>query len=58
MGQYETSEKLKKIGLISGRDITTEAALSKLMYLLPKKLSNKSFKEMFQTEIRGEMTSS
>jgi L-asparaginase len=41
MGQYETSEKLKKIGLISGRDITTEAALSKLMYLLPKKTVQK-----------------
>ena len=57
MGQYETSEKLKKIGLISGRDITTEAALSKLMYLLPKKLQRNEFKEAFQNEIRGEMTS-
>jgi L-asparaginase len=26
MGHYETSEQLKKIGVISGKDITTEAA--------------------------------
>ena len=57
MGQYETSEELKAIGLISGRDITTEAALSKLMYLLPKNLDKTTLKEAFQNELRGEMTS-
>ena len=56
MGQYETSEKLKKIGLISGKDITTEAAISKLMYLLGQNISRNLFKTIYETALRGEMT--
>jgi L-asparaginase len=56
LGQYETSVKLQKIGLISGKDITSEAALVKLMYLLGENISNKKFKEIFETPLRGEMT--
>lgn len=56
MGQYETSTQLKKAGVISGKDITTEAAVAKIMYLLAKELSPKVFKTIFETSLRGEIT--
>lgn len=56
MGQYETSTQLKKAGVISGKDITTEAAVAKIMYLLAKDLSPKVFKTIFETSLRGEIT--
>ncbi|WP_044400432.1 asparaginase [Lacinutrix sp. Hel_I_90] len=56
MGQYETSEKLKRIGLISGKDITTEAAICKLMYLLGQNIAPNLFKTIYETALRGEMS--
>lgn len=55
MGHYETSEKLKEMQLVSGKDITTEAAITKAMYLLGSGISGKLFKTIFETSLRGEM---
>jgi L-asparaginase len=55
MGNYETSTQLKNIGVISGEDITTEAAITKLMFLLGQKVPSSEFKKQFEKAIRGEM---
>ncbi|MCB4806862.1 asparaginase [Tamlana sp. 62-3] len=56
MGHYETSRALKKAGVISGKDITTEAAIAKAMYLLGQNITGKSFKTIYETNLRGEIT--
>tara|TARA_R110002073_G_scaffold40547_6_gene115414 strand:- start:75741 stop:76775 length:1035 start_codon:yes stop_codon:yes gene_type:complete len=56
LGQYETSVQLEKIGLISGKDITTESAIAKLMYLLGEKIPQQKFKNIYETSLRGEIS--
>jgi L-asparaginase len=56
LGHYETSVALKKIGVVDGKDITTESAIAKLMYLLGENLSKKDFKLFFEKSLRGEIT--
>jgi L-asparaginase len=55
-GKYETSIKLEEIGVVGGADITTEAALAKLMYLLGEGFDNVAIKKLLKQSIRGEMT--
>lgn len=55
MGHYETSEKLKEMQLVNGKDITTEAAVTKAMYLLGTGVPDTLFKTIFETPLRGEM---
>jgi L-asparaginase len=55
-GHYQTSEVLQKIGVISGHDMTLEAALTKLMFLLGARLDRKEICKKIETNLRGEIT--
>ena len=56
LGAYETSSSLKAAGAVSGRDMTTEAAVAKLYYLLSQDLPKKQIKRMMETDLCGEMS--
>lgn len=56
LGTYETSSALKNAGAVSGGNITTEAAVAKLYYLLSKESSKETVKALMGKDLRGEMS--
>lgn len=56
LGRYETSRELKDMGVVSGYDMTFEAAVTKLMYLLGNVKSKKKIAELLESNLRGELT--
>ncbi len=55
-GKYATSAAFKKIGVIGSSDITSEAAVAKLMFVLGKTSDKKEIEKLLKSDLRGEMT--
>ncbi|KAL8738870.1 MAG: hypothetical protein Q9181_000397 [Wetmoreana brouardii] len=53
---YEPAMRLKRAGVIAGHDMTTEAALAKLSYLLRRDLSAQEVAQQMSMSLRGELT--
>ncbi|GAA0857537.1 asparaginase [Aliiglaciecola litoralis] len=58
MNGYANGHVLREVGVVSGNDMTPEAALAKLHYLLSKDLPMKEIKRQLLTNLRGELNPS
>ncbi len=56
MSQYATGNVLRSLGVIDGRDMTTEATVTKLAFLLGGGLRGADLKLAMETNLRGELT--
>lgn len=55
-GVYATGAALARAGVVSGRDLTAEAALTKLAYLLSAGHSSDEVRRLMGEDLRGELT--
>ena len=55
-GKYETSSKFEEIGVVSGKDMTIEAGIAKLMYLLGRYSKKEEIVKLLQRSLHGEIT--
>ncbi len=56
MGLYETSRHMLSAGVVSGKDITSEASVTKLMHLLGRYTSNNDVTEGLNRSLAGEIS--
>lgn len=56
LNKYESGRKARALGALSAGDMTTEATVTKSMYLLGTTASNAEFKQQFNCNLAGEIT--
>jgi len=56
LGRYETSKQLKDMGIANGYDMTYEAAITKMMYVLGQEQDPQKVTRLLETDLRGELT--
>jgi L-asparaginase len=56
MTKYETGQKLLEAGVLNGYDLTTEAGLTKLMFLLGMGIQNEEIRSCLNKSLRGEIS--
>jgi L-asparaginase len=56
LGKYETSRRLQQMGILSGYDMTFEATITKLMFLLGKGLQTAEVRALMEQSLRGELS--
>jgi L-asparaginase len=58
MSKYSAGLQLQQIGVLGGKDLTTEAAVTKLMFLLGLDLEREELERLITTPLCGEMAHS
>ena len=53
---YQVGNKLLELGVIQGRDMTSEAAMTKLMWAIGQGMNPEEIRELFATNLAGEIT--
>ena len=53
---YQVGNKLLELGVIEGRDMTSEAAMTKLMWALGQNMTQAEIARLFETNLAGEVT--